>query len=157
MIKHLNQKIFNFRLRSVNIFILTIFTSNIKYINLYHKLKCQRISFKQGSSKDYMTVAPEAVTTKHFYLPSTKAIIKLVEVMELGWTISNPKRWCYESAALNMSANLETQQWPQDWKRSVFIPIPKKGNPKECSNYCTIVLISHSSKEMLKILQSRLR
>ena len=47
----------------------------------------------------------------------------------------------------------KTQQWPQDWKRSVFIPIPKKGNAKECSNYHTIALISHSSKVMLKILQ----
>ena len=46
----------------------------------------------------------------------------------------------------------KTQQWPQDWKRSVFIPIPKKGNAKECSNYCTIALIAHTSKEMLKIL-----
>ena len=46
----------------------------------------------------------------------------------------------------------KTQQWPQDWKGSVFIPIPKKGNPKECSNYHTIVLISHASKLMLKIL-----
>ena len=51
----------------------------------------------------------------------------------------------------------KTQQWPQDWKRSVFIPIPKKGNPKECSNYHTIALISHSSKVMLKILQPRLQ
>ena len=51
----------------------------------------------------------------------------------------------------------KTQQWPQDWKRSVFIPIPKKGNPKECSNYHTIVLISHASKVMLKILQARLQ
>ena len=50
----------------------------------------------------------------------------------------------------------ETQQWPQDWKRSVFIPIPKKGNDKECSNYRTIVLILHTSKVMLKILQVRL-
>ena len=50
----------------------------------------------------------------------------------------------------------KTQQWPQDWKRSVFIPIPKKGNPKECSNYHTIVHISHASKVMLKILQARL-
>ena len=50
----------------------------------------------------------------------------------------------------------KTQQWPQDWKRSVFIPIPKKGNPKECSNYPTIALISHASKVILKILQSRL-
>ena len=49
------------------------------------------------------------------------------------------------------------QQWPQNWKRSVFIPIPKKGNAKECSNYHTIALISHSSKVMLKILQARLQ
>ena len=48
-----------------------------------------------------------------------------------------------------------TQQWPQDRKRSVFIPIPKKGNAKECSNYCTIALISHTSKVMFKILQAR--
>ena len=51
----------------------------------------------------------------------------------------------------------KTQQWPQDWKRSVFIPIPKKGNAKECSNYCTIALISHASKVMLKIFQARLQ
>ena len=48
-------------------------------------------------------------------------------------------------------------QWPQDWKRSVFIPIPKKGNAKECSNYHTIALISHASKVMLKILQASLQ
>ena len=51
----------------------------------------------------------------------------------------------------------KTQQWPQDWKRSVFIPIPKKGNAKECSNYHTIALISHASKVMLKILHARLQ
>ena len=51
----------------------------------------------------------------------------------------------------------KTQQWPQDWKRSVFIPIPKKGNVKECSNYHKIALISHGSKVMLKILQARLQ
>ena len=51
----------------------------------------------------------------------------------------------------------KTQQWPQDWKRSVFITIPKKGNPKECPNYCTIALISHASKVMLKILLARLQ
>ena len=50
----------------------------------------------------------------------------------------------------------KTQQWPQDWKSSVFFPIPKKGNAKECSNYRTIALISHASKVMLKILQARL-
>ena len=51
----------------------------------------------------------------------------------------------------------KTHQWPQDWKRSVFFPIPKKGNVKECSNYCTIALISHAGKVMLKILQARLQ
>ena len=50
----------------------------------------------------------------------------------------------------------KTQQWPQDWKRSVFISIPKKGYAKVCSNYCTIAFISHTSKEILKILQARL-
>ena len=51
----------------------------------------------------------------------------------------------------------KTQQWPQDWQRSAFIPIPKKGNPKECSKYLTIAFISHNSKVMLKILQARLQ
>ena len=51
----------------------------------------------------------------------------------------------------------KTQQWPQDWKRSVFITIPKKGNVKEWSSYCTVALISHASKVMLKILQARLQ
>ena len=51
----------------------------------------------------------------------------------------------------------KTQQWPQDWKRSVFIPAPKDGNAKECSNYCTIALISNASKVMLKILQAKLQ
>ena len=50
----------------------------------------------------------------------------------------------------------KTQQWPQDWTRSLFIPIPKKGNDKECSNYFTVALVSHTSKVMLKILQARL-
>ena len=51
----------------------------------------------------------------------------------------------------------KTQQWPQDWKSSVFTSVPKKGNAKECSNHCTITLISHASKVMLKILQARLQ
>ena len=61
---------------------------------------------------------------------------------------------CYTQYA---SKFWKTQQWPQDWKKSGFIPIPKKGNAKECSNYCTIALISHASKVMLKILQTRLK
>ena len=56
-----------------------------------------------------------------------------------------------------MPANLVNSEWPQDWKRSVFTPIPKKGNAKEWSNYHTIALISHASKVMLKILQARLQ
>ena len=56
-----------------------------------------------------------------------------------------------------MPANLENSAVATDWKRSVFIPIPKKGNAKECSNYCTIILISHASKVMLKILHTRLQ
>ena len=56
-----------------------------------------------------------------------------------------------------MPANLKTQQWSQDWKKSVFISIPKKGNAKECSNCCTIVLILHAIKVVLKILQARIQ
>ena len=63
----------------------------------------------------------------------------------------------YGSSVLNMSANWKIQQWPQGWKKSVFIPIPKKGNAKECSNYHTISLISHTSKVVFKILQARLQ
>ena len=69
--------------------------------------------------------------------------------------MTNPKRWCCESVALKCLQIWKTQQWPQDWKRSVFIPIPKNGNAKECSNYWTIALISHASKVILKILQAR--
>ena len=55
-----------------------------------------------------------------------------------------------QRAVPSLSLSWKTQQWPQDWKRSVFVPIPKKGNAKECSNYCIIAIISHSSKVMLK-------
>ena len=61
----------------------------------------------------------------------------------------------FQIAALIMPANLENSAMAQDWKRPVFIPIPKKGNAKECSNYCTIAPISYASKVMLKILQVR--
>ena len=63
----------------------------------------------------------------------------------------------YASKFIKHVTNLATCQWPEDWKRSVFIPIPKKGNAKECSNYRTIALISHASKVMIKILQARLQ
>ena len=71
--------------------------------------------------------------------------------------ISNPKRWCCENAALNMPANLENSAGATGLKRSVFVPIPKKSNVKECSNYHTIALISHVNRVMLKILQARLQ
>ena len=63
-------------------------------------------------------------------------------------------KWCTQSICQQI---WKTEQWPQDWKRSIFIPIPKKDNDKKCSNYRTIALISHASKVMLKILQARLQ
>ena len=71
--------------------------------------------------------------------------------------IPNPERWCCESAAQNVPANLENSAVATGLEKSVFIPVPKKGNAKECSNYPTIALISHTSKVMLKILQARLQ
>ena len=71
--------------------------------------------------------------------------------------MSNPKRWCCESAALNLPANLENSAVATGLEKVSFIPIPKKGNAKECSDYHTITVISHSSKVMLKILQARLQ
>ena len=66
-------------------------------------------------------------------------------------------RQCWKVLHSNCNQIWKTQQWPQDWKRSVFIPIPKKGNAKECSNYHTIALISHANKVMLKIFHVRLQ
>ena len=74
-----------------------------------------------------------------------------------SWAISNPKRWCCESTALNMSANLENSAMAIGMEKVSFIPIWKKGNAKECSNNRTIALILHVSKVMLKILQAKLQ
>ena len=74
--------------------------------------------------------------TLHIQIPKDDAVIVLQSICQQIW---------------------KTQQWPQDWKRSVFIPNPKKGSAKECSNYHTIALISRASKVMLKILQARLQ
>ena len=82
---------------------------------------------------------------------------KLVEVMEFQLSYFKSERSCVKMLNSICQKIWKTQQWPQDWKRSVFIPIPKKGNAKECSNYHTIVLISHASKVVLKILQARLQ
>ena len=78
------------------------------------------------------------------------------------WCVAEPIQYCKGKKKKKELHSIcqqiwKTQQWPQDWKRSVFIQIPKKGNAKECSNYCTIVLISHASKVMLKTLQARLQ
>ena len=74
-----------------------------------------------------------------------------------SWALSNPERWCCESAALNMPANLENSSMATDWKRSASIPITKKGNAKECSNTHKVALISQTSNVIPKILQARLQ
>ena len=87
--------------------------------------------------------------------PLLAYFLSLLNIWTLSITLVKILKDDAVSAALNMPANWETQQWPQDWKRSVFIPVPKKDNAKKCSNYSTIVLISHSNKVMLKILQAK--
>ena len=84
-------------------------------------------------------------------------LIRTSVILDYWPTLSNPNRWCCESAALNMPANLENSAVTTGLERSVFIPISKKGNAKECSDYRTIALISHASKLMVKILQARLQ
>ena len=81
---------------------------------------------------------------------------KIVEVMEFQFSYFKSWKMMLWKFCTQYVKIWKIQQWPQDWKRSVFVPIPKKGNAKECSNYCTIALISHASKLMLKILQARL-
>ena len=81
--------------------------------------------------------------------------LSLLNIWTLSITLVKILKDDAVSVALNMPANWETQHWPQDWKRSVFIPVPKKDNAKNCSNYSTIMLISPSSKVMFKILQAK--
>ena len=80
-----------------------------------------------------------------------------MEVINSSWAISNPKSDAVKVLYSICQQIWKTQQWPQEWKISVFLPIPKKGNPKECSNCRTIALISHISNVMLKILQASLQ
>ena len=82
---------------------------------------------------------------------------KLVEVMEFQLSYFKSWKVMLWKCCTQYASNWKTQQWPQDWKRSVFIPIPKKGNAKQCSNYCTIALTSHARKVMFKIVQARLQ
>ena len=86
-----------------------------------------------------------------------ECMIYLTQNIQWVRPISNPKRQCCESAALNMPANLENSAVDTGLGKVIFIPIPKKGNAKECSNYCTIALISHTSKAIFKFLQARLQ
>ena len=80
--------------------------------------------------------AGDGISVELFQIPKEDAVKVLYSICQQIW---------------------KTQQWPQDWKRSVFIQIPKKDNAKECSNYCTITLFSHISKVMLKVPQARLQ
>ena len=98
-------------------------------------LECE-VKWALGSITTNKASGDDGIPVELFQIPKDDAVKLLHSVCQQIW---------------------KTQQWPQDWKRSVFIPIPKKGNAKECSNYYTIVLISHSSKVILKILQARLQ
>ena len=80
------------------------------------------------------------------------AVVLVMKIPEAPQSI-----WLFTFSLTLLGPIWKTQQWPQDWKSSVFFPIPKKGNAKECSNYHTIALFSHASKIMLKILQARLQ
>ena len=87
------------------------------------------------------------------YSQPSSSVLGILQARILEWVAMTSSRGSSQSR----DQTCIIQQWPQDWKRSVFIPIPKKGNAKECSNYHTVALISHTSKVMLKILQDRLQ
>ena len=99
-------------------------------------LEC-KVKFALGSITMNKAGGYEGVPAELFQILNEDAVKELHSICQLIWKTQ--------------------QQWPQYWKRSVFIRIPKKGNAKECSNYCTIALISHASKVMFKILQARLQ
>ena len=97
-------------------------------------LKCE-VKWALGSITTNKASEGEEIPVELFEIPKDDAVKVLHSICQQIW---------------------KTQQWPQDWNRSIFIPIPKKGSAKECSNYCTIALISHASKVILKILHARL-
>ena len=99
-------------------------------------LECEVIKWDLGSIASYKASVSDGIPDELFQILKDDAVKVLHSICQHIW---------------------KTQQWPQDWKRSVFIPLPKKHNAKECSNYCTIALISHDSKVILKILQIRLQ
>ena len=100
----------------------------------------------------------------HIYYKPPKLFLSFIQIGKNKVQVRETEVWelcvdleCLLSPSKNCLPLKDCQEWPQDWKRSVFIPIPKKGNAKECSNYHTIALLSHASKVMLKILQARLQ
>ena len=136
---------------------------NKKYLNAIYKTESPSKNGKglveigrglKPSSIDHPLVLQLTHTLPHFMV-SLSVILSLTvcQIVELFQILKNDAVKLLHS----ICQQLENQQWPQDRKRSVFIPIPKKGNAKECSNYRTIVPISHTSKVMLKILQARLQ
>ena len=112
----------------------------------------------------FWTVSHKVYAGKHCNSQSIHLESPILRGIHLGNPLGNPFGTCKEilkDVAVKVLNSVsqqiwKTQQWPQDWKRSVFIPIPKKGNAKECSNYCTIILISHASNGTLRILHARL-
>ena len=119
--------------------ILSVLLKLIYVVNLTHLepdiLECE-VKWALGSITMNKASGGDGIPVELFQTPKDDAVKVLHSVCQLIW---------------------KTQQWPQDWKRSVFFPIPKKDNAKECSNYCTIPLILHANKIMLKILQARLQ
>ena len=119
--------------------ILSVLLRLIYVVNLTHLepdiLECE-VKWALGSITMNKASGGDGIPVELFQTPKDDAVKVLHSVCQLIW---------------------KTQQWPQDWKRSVFFPIPKKDNAKECSNSCTIPLILHANKIMLKILQARLQ
>ena len=119
--------------------ILSVLLRLIYVVNLTHLepdiLECE-VKWALGSITMNKASGGDGIPVELFQTPKDDAVKVLHSVCQLIW---------------------KTQQWPQNWKRSIFIQIPKKGNAKECSNYCTIPLILHANKIMLKILQARLQ
>ena len=116
-----------------------------------HNENIKNLKFKILNRARYPTVWSQGDLRKHYYNKASGSHGIPAELFQI-----------LKDDAVNVLHSTcqkiwKTQQWPQDWKRSVFIPIPKKGNAKECSNYCTISFISRASKVMLKILQAKLQ
>jgi len=119
--------------------------------------QCQTLFFWTPKShpEPFSHLPPHPIPQGH---PSAPAVSTLSHALNLDWqSVSHMEDDAVKVLHSICQQIWKTQQWPQDWKRSVFIPIPKKGNAKKCSNYRTIALISHASKVMLKILQARLQ